>query len=191
MKIVCVILGTRGDVQPMISLATGLVNNNHEVIICAPPENEELVRRYNIPFIAFGPGIKKAVRDHPEKQKGGVAVTISLKDGKKLTIDQMNLLPDIIKGADLVLGVGIVLGVHTAADVIKAPYRLVAFYPVILGTTPDDPFINRIMFSFGKLMINVLMKGFVNKQRGKFGLLPVKDVWAHWMGVIRVASPRV
>jgi UDP:flavonoid glycosyltransferase YjiC (YdhE family) len=53
MKIVCVTLGTRGDVQPMIALATGLIKNNHEVIICAQPENEELARPYNIPFIAL------------------------------------------------------------------------------------------------------------------------------------------
>lgn len=67
MKIACVILGTRGDVQPMVALATGLMKNGHEVIICAPPENEELARRNNCRFMAFGPGIKKLVRDKPEK----------------------------------------------------------------------------------------------------------------------------
>jgi vancomycin aglycone glucosyltransferase len=166
----------------MVALSTGLMKKGHEVIICAPPENEELVRRNNCQFVAFGPGIKKEIKDNPEKQKGGVAVTISPKEGKKLTMDQMILLPEIIKGADLVLGVGIVLGVHTAADIIKAPYRLVAFYPVILGTTHDDPFINRMMFGFGRLMFNMLMKSFINKQRAKSELLPIKDVWAHWMG---------
>lgn len=59
MKIACVILGTRGDVQPMIALATGLIKKGHDVTIFAPPENEELVMRYNcsprrsgIPFYA-------------------------------------------------------------------------------------------------------------------------------------------
>jgi len=51
-KIVCVILGTRGDVQPMIALATGLIKKGHEVLIVAPPENEELARRYDW-FYAF------------------------------------------------------------------------------------------------------------------------------------------
>jgi UDP:flavonoid glycosyltransferase YjiC (YdhE family) len=40
MKIACVILGTRGDVQPMVALATGLMKKGHEVTIFAPPENE-------------------------------------------------------------------------------------------------------------------------------------------------------
>ena len=53
MKIACVILGTRGDVQPMVALATGLIKKGHEVIICAPSENEQLARAYNCQFVAF------------------------------------------------------------------------------------------------------------------------------------------
>jgi vancomycin aglycone glucosyltransferase len=182
MKIACVILGTRGDVQPMVALATGLMKKGHEVVIFAPPENEELVRLYNCRFEPFGPGIKKAVSERPEKQKGGVAVTISPKEGKKLIGDQINLLPGIIKDADLVLGAGIVIGVATAADVLKVPYRFVAFYPIILGTTHDDPFKNRMMFGFGRSIMNILIKGFINKNRNKLGLQSIKDVWSHWLG---------
>jgi vancomycin aglycone glucosyltransferase len=182
MKIACVILGTRGDVQPMIALATGLIKHGHEVIICAPPENEELAARYDCQFVSFGPGIKKELRENPQKQKGGVAVKITPREGKKFTGDQINLLPEIIKGVDLVLGAGIVPGVQTAADILKVPYRLVAFYPVILGTTRDDPFIDRMMFGFGRTMMNMLMRGFINKNRAGFGLPPIKDVWKHWMG---------
>ncbi len=182
MKIACVILGTRGDVQPMIALATGLIKKGHEVIICAPSENEQLARKYNCQFVTFGPEIKRAVKENPEKQTGGVAVKISPGQGKKIIRDQINLLPEKIKGADLVLGAGIVIGVQTAADILKVPYRLVAFYPIILGTTKDDPVKNRMMFGFGRMIMNLMMKGFINKQRANYGLPPIKDIWAHWMG---------
>lgn len=182
MKIACVILGTRGDVQPMIALASGLINKGHEVVVCAPKENKQLAMDYGCPFVEFGPEIKKSVREKPEKQKGGVAVKISPKAGKKIMYDQINLLPEKIKGVDLVLAAGIVLGVQSAADILKVPYRLVAFYPMILGTTPDDPFKNRLMFGFGRKAINMLAKGFINKQRAKYGLPPIKDGWQHWMG---------
>ncbi len=182
MKIACVILGTRGDVQPMIALATGLIKKGHEVIICAPSENEQLARKYNCQFVTFGPEIKKAIKENPEKQTGGVAVKISPRQGKKIIEDQIKLLPEKIKGADLVLGAGIVVGVHTAADILKVPYRLVVFYPIILGTTKDDPFKNRMMFGFGRMIMNLMMKGFINKQRANYGLPPIKDIWAHWMG---------
>lgn len=182
MKIACVILGTRGDVQPMVALATGLIQKGHEVIICAPSENEQLARTYNCQFVAFGPEIKKDIKENPEKQKGGVAIKIPLSQGKKIIADQINLLPDKIKGVDLVLGAGIVMGVQTTADILKVPYRLVAFYPILLGTTKDDPLKNRMMFGFGRKMINLMMKGFINKQRANYGLPPIKDLWKHWLG---------
>jgi len=166
----------------MVALATGLIKKGHEAIICAPPENEELARRNNCEFVAFGPGIKKEVKGNPHKQKGGVAVKITPAQGKKLFSDQINLLPDKIKGVNLVLGAGIVVGVQTAADILKVPYRYVAFYPIMLGTTKNDPFLNRMGFGFGRLAMNAFAKGFINKNRAKFGLPPIMDIWQHWLG---------
>lgn len=193
MKISCVILGTRGDVQPMVALADGLIKRGHEVTICAPPENEELISRVNCRFIPFGPSPKKAAKEDPNRQKGGVAVKISPKEGKKVISDQINLLPKILSGADLILGIGIVFGVHTAADILKVPYRFVIYYPIVLGTTSDDPLKNRIMFGFGRSMVNMFIKGFINKHRAKFSLPPIKDVWSHWLGdrVIVACDPEL
>jgi len=193
MKIACVILGTRGDVQPMVALTDGLIKRGHEVTICAPPENEELISRVNCRFIPFGPSPKKAAKEDPSKQKGGVAVKISPKEGKKVISDQINFLPEILTGTDLILGVGIVFGVHTAADILKVPYRFVIFYPIVLGTTSDDPLKNRIMFGFGRSMINMFIKGFINKHRARFSLPPIIDVWSHWLGdrVIVACDPEL
>ena len=193
MKIACVILGTRGDVQPIVALANGLLKKGHELTICAPPENEELVSRVKCKFIPFGPNVKKASQENPKKQKGGVVVKISPKEGKKLINDQITLLPNLIAGSDLILGVGIVFGVHTAADILKVPYRFVIYYPIVLGTTPDDPLKNRFMFGLGRSLINMFIKGLINKQRIKFLLPPIKDVWAHWLGeeVIVACDPEL
>ena len=182
MKIACVILGTRGDVQPMIALATALIKKGHAVVVCASSENENLAQLHDCPFVPFGPEVKKSIQENPEQQKGGVAIKISPRQGKKLILDQIHLLPDKIRGVDLVLGAGIVMGVQTAADILKVPYRLVAFYPIILGTTKDDPFKNRMMFSFGRKVMNLIMKGYINKARARYGLPPIQDIWSHWLG---------
>jgi vancomycin aglycone glucosyltransferase len=181
MKIAIVVNGTRGDVQPMLALATGLVRNGHEIVCCAPPENEELVNRYSIPFVAFGPNYKELFKQNAQ-MKGGATKSPSPAEMKKETETQINLLPELLKGSDLVLGVGFVLGVHTVADILKVPYRFVVFYPVLLGTSHTDPFLNRLLFGFGKSMTNMVMKSFLNKKRSNLGLQPIKDVWADWMG---------
>jgi len=181
MKIAIVINGTRGDVQPMLALATGLMKKGHEIVFCAPPENEELVKRYQCPFVAFGPNYKELFKEK-KMMKGGATSGPSPKEGKRETLKQIDLLPELLKGSNLVLGVGFVLGAHTVADILKVPYRYVIFYPVILGTGKSDPFFSRIIFGFGRSMVNMLMKGYLNKKRASFGLPPVKDVWEYWMG---------
>jgi vancomycin aglycone glucosyltransferase len=181
LKIAIVINGTRGDVQPMIALALACMAGGHEIVLCAPPENEELARQYQCPFVPFGPNYREIFK-RKANMKGGQSVGPSPKEGKAETLKQIDLLPELIKGADLVLGVGLILGVHTVADLLKVPYRLVVFYPVLLGTAKTDPFFSRMMFGFGRSMINMLMKGFLNKKRMQLGLEPVDDVWAYWMG---------
>ena len=187
MKISIVINGTRGDVQPMLALALELIKKGHEIVFCAPPENEELVRRYNCPFTAFGPNYKELFAQNAS-MKGGATKSPSPKQMKGETEKQVKLLPEIMKGSDLVLGVGFVLGVHTAADILNAPYRFVIFYPVLLGPGKSDPFFNRLMFGFGRYMTNMVMKGFINKLRVEAGLAPIKDVWGHWMGEHVIAA---
>jgi len=181
MKIAIVVNGTRGDVQPMFALATGLIKNGHQIICCAPPENEELAERCSIPFVAFGPNYKELFKQNAQ-MKGGATKSPSPAQMKKETENQINLLPELLKGSDLVLGVGFVLGVHTVADILKVPYRFVIFYPILLGTSNTAPFINRLMFGFGKSMTDMVMKSFINKKRADVELQPIKDVWANWMG---------
>lgn len=181
MKIAIIINGTRGDVQPMLALATSLIKNGHQIIFCAPPENEELVKRYNCPFTAFGPNYKELFKLNAQ-MKGGATKAPSPKEMKEETEKQIDLLPGLLNGVNLVLGVGFVLGVHTVAEILKVPYRFVVFYPILLGTSKTDPLLNKLLFGFGKSMTNMVMKGFINKKRAKIGLQPIKDVWANWMG---------
>jgi vancomycin aglycone glucosyltransferase len=181
MKIAIVVNGTRGDVQPMLALAIELMKNGHEIICCAPPENEELVKRYNCQFVAFGPNYKEIFKKNAQI-KGGATKAPSPKEMKKETENQIDLLPELLKGSDLVLGVGFVLGVHTVADILKVPYRFVIFYPILLGTSKTDPFLSRLLFGFGRSMTNMVIKGFINKKRTAIRLSPIKDVWENWMG---------
>lgn len=187
MKISIVINGTRGDVQPMLALTNGLKKNGHEVILYAPPENEELANRYNCPFVAFGPNYKELFKQNAQI-KGGATAAPSPKEMKKETENQIKKLPKMIEGSDLVLGVGFVLGVHTVADLLKIPYRFVIFYPMLLGTSKNDPIFNRLLFGLGRSMTNLVMKSFINNSRNNLGLPPIKDVWKHWMGEHVIAA---
>jgi len=180
MKISIVVNGTRGDVQPMIALANGLQKNGHEIIFCAPPENEELIKAYNCHFVAFGPNYKEIFKK--VAIKGGATTRPSLKSMKLDIVNQIDLLPGILKDSGLLLGVGFVLGLHTVADILKIPYRFIIFYPSILGPAKTDSLFYRLLFGLGRSMTNMAVKSFINKKRKSIGLNPINDVWSDWMG---------
>ena len=53
MRVAIQTLGTRGDVQPYVALALGLISSGHEVQIAAPVQFDALVRERGIPFAAL------------------------------------------------------------------------------------------------------------------------------------------
>lgn len=180
MKVALIVYGSRGDVQPMLALATELMKKGHEVIFCASPDNEEFIKKYNCPFVPFGKNLKELFKK--ANIKGGASGQLSPKEGKRIIKEQIDILPEKVKGSNLILAAGIILGVPTVADYLKIPYRFVAFYPMILGTAKEDPLFNRTMFRFGRFIINLFSRGYINKQRNRLGVQPIKDVWQYWMG---------
>ena len=181
MKISMVIYGTRGDVQPMLALALELQKAGHEIILCAPPENEELVKSYDCQFMAIGTSLKEKLAEISDKQSSP-QTRPSARFMKQEITNQINQLPEIIKDSDLVLAVGFVFGVAILAEYLGITYRFMAFYPGILGGSKNDPLSGRLLWRFGKGAMNIVLKGFINKKRKEFGLPPISDVWASWMG---------
>jgi vancomycin aglycone glucosyltransferase len=181
MKIALVVFGTRGDVQPTLALALGLRKAGHEAFLCVPPEHEEWIASYGCPVIPFGTSVKEMIKKGSEKP-GGPAKQPSVKTMKKEISNQIDKLPDIIKGSDLVIGVGLVQGVPTAAEKLNIPYRFMAFYPGIMGVPKDGPLSGRLMWGFGKWATNLTLLKLINEKRMEIGLKPIFNVWANWMG---------
>ncbi|WP_426127660.1 glycosyltransferase [Pararhizobium sp. PWRC1-1] len=65
MKVAIHTLGTRGDVQPYIALALGLIERGHRVQLAAPDQFESMVRTHGIAFAPL-PGQFLALLDTPE-----------------------------------------------------------------------------------------------------------------------------
>jgi sterol 3beta-glucosyltransferase len=65
MRIAIQTLGTRGDVQPYLALALGLMGKGHTVQLVAPVQFEDLARVHGVPFASL-PGEFLALLDTPE-----------------------------------------------------------------------------------------------------------------------------
>jgi vancomycin aglycone glucosyltransferase len=182
MKISLVTYGSRGDVQPMLALALGLQKRGHEIIFCSPPENEELTKDYNCPFIALGRGI----RNNPSMSSGNLkAFGKVIKEELASQIDQ---LPKIIKGSDLILGTGLIFGVPTVAEYLNIPYRFIAFSPASGLGTNKDPLLIKFAGFVMRSMTNASYRKTINEKRKPLGLNPIKDVLSSWIGERAIAA---
>ena len=183
MKISVFVYGTRGDVQPMLALATGLRKNGHEIVFIANPENEEIVKSYDFQFVPFGPNVKEQIKENALLKRSPMRASSSaMKEFKKYVEDQLTLLPDIINGSDLVLNAGLGMGVATAADIMNIPYRFVIFYPLLLGSGNSGTIFDHMKEKLGVLMANALLKGLINKNRTKAGIQPIEYVVKSYEG---------
>lgn len=57
MRIIIPTIGTRGDIQPYIALALGLITAGHQVVIASHPSLRKLVESYEVPFAPMGPDV--------------------------------------------------------------------------------------------------------------------------------------
>lgn len=181
MQISLVVFGTRGDVQPTVALALELLKSGHEVKLCVPPEHAEWIKPYGCPAIPFGSNIREMIEKAGEKA-GKPPTRPSVKTMKREIIHQIDELPGIVKGSDILIGVGLVHGVPSVAEKLNIPYRFMAFYPGIMGVPKDASFPGRLIWAFGKMATNSALRGLINKKRREIDLAPISDVWANWMG---------
>lgn len=183
MKISVFVYGSRGDVQPMLALAVALMKKGHEILFIANPENEEFVRSYGCDFRPFGPNVKEQMALNAAKKRSPFKFSLnSFGDFKKITEEQVTRLPELIRGSDLVLNAGLGLGVHTAAEVMKIPYRFVIFYPMILGSGSSATLIDKIKAKLMNSMSDSYLKGMINRHRKEAGIPPVDVVSLNWLG---------
>ena len=60
MRVLLSTTGTRGDVQPLVALASQLRVLGQEVRLCVPPDFRDWIDSLGIPVTAIGPGLRKA-----------------------------------------------------------------------------------------------------------------------------------
>ena len=106
MKIVIPTIGSRGDVQPFIALAQGLVQAGHTVTLASHPIMQPLVEFYGVTFAPIGPDIDLAQEVAVIRHRARNAA-IGLMEGMRFGFDMLERSHDDIlaqcQNADLVV----------------------------------------------------------------------------------------
>ncbi|HBP28031.1 MAG: glycosyltransferase [Advenella sp.] len=144
MRVAIQTLGTRGDVQPYIALALGLINQGHEVQITAPVQFDAMVRERGIAFAPL-PGEFLALLDTPQG-KAAIAGSQGFTAGLKLLKHMRPLMRRLLEeewaavkafAPDIIVSHPKSIASPHMAQVLKCPFILASPLP---GFTPTSAF---------------------------------------------------
>lgn len=156
MRVLLSAVGTRGDVQPLVALATALRNDGHEVRPCIPPNFVAWAGLLGFPATAVGiemraPRPGEAQRPVPD-----------------LITDQFDTLRAAARDCDVILGANAhQYAARSIAELYGVPYVNALYAPTALPT--DD----------SARAWNERARDRVNANRARLGLTPIDDVLRH------------
>ncbi|ARP98889.1 glycosyltransferase [Pseudorhodoplanes sinuspersici] len=208
MRVAIHTLGTRGDIQPYLALALGLIARGHDVQLTAPVQFEAMIRERGVAFSPL-PGEFLALLDKPEGKAaiaGGKGFSGGFKLLKHIRPLMRHLLdaewsatkefaPDIIVYHPKALGVPHIAEKLGCRFILASP--LPGFTPTSAFPTPLLPFaslgpLNRISHGLAIKGMNVLFGGLLRDWRKTtLGLPPRSTGKTTPSGTLYAYSPHV
>jgi UDP:flavonoid glycosyltransferase YjiC (YdhE family) len=191
MKIVLMTCGSRGDVQPMIALTLAIQAAGHDALLAGPPEKATWAGRLGCPYVPLGIDMTAFIDTLDGVQAPGDVLRFNRQVRREVDA-QFKTIPDIIGGADLVVGSSLIFALSSIAEHRKIAYRYIVFSPQLLPSVhhPHPIFRrqgmpawwNRAGWYLAGFLDRFNFGALVNVHRRQLGLAPVKDLLRHLLG---------
>ena len=138
MKVLIMTLGTRGDVQPFIALARGLLAAGHEVVLAAPERFAGFVAGYGVPFAGVDDGPMRLMDDPAMAAVFDGGVRVRLRQVRTMPAMFTQLLADCWAVASHGAGAGADLVVHNGQIIAGQHVAEKLGYPGGAGSADTD-----------------------------------------------------
>ena len=200
MRIALTSEGTRGDIDPLLSLAERFRERGHQAFLCASPDFEKDAAARQLEFHAVGRSVREFMDEHAEAvARGGVALLRSIRKYLAIMLaDQFAQLPEAARGADLIIGAGVQAAAASTAEIYSLPYRYVVYCPTLLPSPEhppvffplprSTPWLNRRLWGLARIAFNRGMRPALNRHRSAMGLAPVSDLLDHLLSTRPVVA---
>ncbi|MFI9385811.1 glycosyltransferase [Kutzneria sp. NPDC052558] len=207
MRVLLSTIGSRGDVQPVVALASRLREIGHEARLCAPPDFREWIEGLGVDFVPLGPEVRPGTRPDSEFRRLGATPEgrQQLMDGTVAT--QFETLLPAADGCDVVLGwSALQLAAPSVAEKLGIRHVYAVFSPNQLpsgqhapiplpGVEPRPGVDNHTLWQQESQRWNEQWRPAVNSNRESIGLPPIEDVLSHmnsprpWLAADPVIGP--
>jgi vancomycin aglycone glucosyltransferase len=198
MRVLFSTIGSRGDVQPLVALASYLKALGHEVRVCVPPDFREWIEGLGIKVTPIGPEVRRfaasrpmATQPHdpptPQQRRQMAEATVAT---------QFETVTRAAQDCDIIVAAtALQVAARSVAEKMGIPYVFIAYSPVVLpsphhappplpplqGQAPTTMNDNRELWARDAERFNDLFGAAVNAHRASLGLAPVSDLRTHMM----------
>ena len=182
MRLLLSTIGSRGDVQPLVALASELRALGQEVRLCVPPDFRDWIDSLGFPVTPIGPGLRTATAP-PERRRQLAEETVAT---------QFETVAAAAHGCDIIVAAtALQIGARSVAERLGIPYVFAAYCPAVLpsphhpppplpplpGQPPLPPTAdNRERWARDGARFSDLFGTALNAHRASLGLAPVADV---------------
>ena len=196
MRVLLSTIGSRGDVQPLVAIASRLKTLGHEVRVCAPPDFREWIESLGIPVTPIGPEVRKFAASRPmATQPQDPPTPEQRRQMAEATVaTQFETIAAASQGCDIIVAAtALQIAARSVAEKMGIPYIFVAYSPVVLpsshnpppplpplpGEMPPPTNENGALWAQDAARFNALFGAALNAHRASLGLAPVSDVRSH------------
>jgi vancomycin aglycone glucosyltransferase len=204
MRVLLSAIGSRGDVQPLVALATQLRAAGQEARLCVPPDFRDWVESFGFPVTPIGPRVQQL-------RRAGASVSDKrLREVAEATLaDRFTTITAAARGCDVIVAMAQQVATRSVAQALGIGYVYVTASPVVLpsphhappplpATSEDQPppgAGNSELWSWHAECLHFVFGPALNRQRAMVGLEPVDDVLSHvltsqpWLAADPVLAP--
>ena len=187
MKIVLSSRGSRGDIYPVLEIASLLQKEGHDVISGIPETFGEEAKRRGLTVHLYSEDSGKLMKDMGSgmnASKNGLSFISSS------VHQQLDFMLDAAKDADVLLASVSEIAAPTVGEYLKIPFYRLAYAPVLPGDQPHpllplqnlSPGMNRLSWKTFQLFSRYILRKFLNKKRKELGLSPIANPDKYFTG---------
>lgn len=189
MRYAIITYGSRGDVQPYIALALGLISRRHEVILLAPSNFKDFVEGYGVAFYPLHGNMEEILYSPQVARLLKTGNTVSLmhfmqKSGRKIQpIINQDMLAGVVNADVLIASVLCIVWIRSIAEKLNKRWGAVQLNPPTMPTKKfpfagfsffNSPGYNLFTYRFVWFLHWQFLKKEINAFRVSIGLKPMK-----------------
>jgi vancomycin aglycone glucosyltransferase len=195
MRVLLSTIGSRGDVQPLVALASHLKARGEDALLCAPPDFRDWIESLGIHFVPIGPEVRQVAASRPIAASRAPLPPDARRQMAEATVaTQFETLTAAAQGCDVIvaatalqiaarsvaetMGISYVFAAYSAT-VLPSPHHPPPALPPVPGQTPPETNDNRELWARDTARFNDLFGQALNARRAALGLSPVGDVRSH------------